>query len=167
MQCPACKSASPDDVRFCLHCGQYLGEPDETTRVYSSTHPKVEPAKSKRTILPAEWERVIDEYEEAKAEKAAGVSGLRVALIVFAVVLILCIGVIVGVNLVTEPQTQPVVKPATPMPARTPSPIIVNSVPAFSPENEASSSSPESKPSPVIEDRPTLLGSAELWSRPR
>src|SRR5260221_6412767 len=33
MQCPSCKSASPDNVRFCLHCGQYFGEPDETTWV--------------------------------------------------------------------------------------------------------------------------------------
>src|SRR5437867_178396 len=33
MQCPACNSASPDDARFCLRCGHYLGEPDEITRV--------------------------------------------------------------------------------------------------------------------------------------
>lgn len=39
MQCPACNSASPDDVRFCLHCGQYLGEPDEVTRVRNRPPP--------------------------------------------------------------------------------------------------------------------------------
>src|SRR5207237_2914427 len=33
MQCAACNSASPDDARFCLRCGHYLGEPDEITRV--------------------------------------------------------------------------------------------------------------------------------------
>ena len=33
MICPSCSSANPDDVRFCLHCGQYQGEPDETTFV--------------------------------------------------------------------------------------------------------------------------------------
>ena len=39
MQCPSCKSVSPDEVRFCLHCGQFLGEPDEATRVHSSRLP--------------------------------------------------------------------------------------------------------------------------------
>ncbi len=33
MQCPACNSASPDNVRFCLHCGQYVGEPTRAARV--------------------------------------------------------------------------------------------------------------------------------------
>src|SRR6266576_4017370 len=33
MICPSCKSALADELRYCLHCGHYLGEPDETTRV--------------------------------------------------------------------------------------------------------------------------------------
>lgn len=36
MICPACKSALADELRFCLHCGHYLGEPDEVTRVIPS-----------------------------------------------------------------------------------------------------------------------------------
>jgi hypothetical protein len=36
MVCPSCKSALADELRYCLHCGQYLGEPDETTRVIPS-----------------------------------------------------------------------------------------------------------------------------------
>jgi hypothetical protein len=33
MICPSCKSALADELRYCLHCGHYLGEPDETTQV--------------------------------------------------------------------------------------------------------------------------------------
>jgi hypothetical protein len=42
MICPSCRSANPDDVRFCLHCGHWLQEIDEeVTQVRSA--PRVVP----------------------------------------------------------------------------------------------------------------------------
>src|SRR6266576_1178978 len=49
MICPSCKSALADELRYCLHCGQYLGEPDETTRVIP---PRVVPKKQVNVAVP-------------------------------------------------------------------------------------------------------------------
>lgn len=39
MQCPSCHSAVTPDIRFCLQCGQFLGELDESTYVRARTPP--------------------------------------------------------------------------------------------------------------------------------
>lgn len=50
MICPACKSAVADDLRFCLHCGHYLGEPDEPTRVIP---PRAAPKTNTNVAVPS------------------------------------------------------------------------------------------------------------------
>lgn len=50
MICPACTSAVADDLRFCLHCGQYLGEPDEVTRVIP---PRAAPKTNTNVAVPS------------------------------------------------------------------------------------------------------------------
>lgn len=42
MQCPSCKSAVASDLRFCLHCGRYLGELEEKTHV-NPPRPQLDP----------------------------------------------------------------------------------------------------------------------------
>jgi len=54
MQCPSCKSACPDDVRFCLHCGQYFGELDETTWVQPPRTPAPTTVRADATIFPSD-----------------------------------------------------------------------------------------------------------------
>jgi hypothetical protein len=49
MQCPSCKSAVSSDLRFCLHCGRFLGEPEETTQVNA---PRPQPASTIRAATP-------------------------------------------------------------------------------------------------------------------
>lgn len=49
MQCPSCKSAVADDLRFCLHCGRFLGEPEETAQVST---PRPQPASTIRAAKP-------------------------------------------------------------------------------------------------------------------
>src|SRR2546421_9900224 len=69
MQCPSCKSASPDEVRFCLHCGHYLGEPDESTLI----RPSPVPSTSNRAD---EWQRVVDDYD-ATARSSRSVPSIQ------------------------------------------------------------------------------------------
>ena len=52
MLCPACNAASPDDVRFCLHCGQYLGEPDTPTMAHGVRPPPATTVRAQFTPYP-------------------------------------------------------------------------------------------------------------------
>ena len=41
MICPSCNSALADDLRFCLHCGRYVGKPEEATQVLHPLPPTI------------------------------------------------------------------------------------------------------------------------------
>src|SRR6266478_4941480 len=64
MQCPACKSASPDDVRFCLHCGQYLGELDETTHFRQPRNPPPTTIRSDHTLFAKDYAQHNDSVHD-------------------------------------------------------------------------------------------------------
>lgn len=53
MKCPSCNFVCPDDVRFCLECGRFLGEPEEATRV----RPRIVPPTTIRADFnPAQFQ---------------------------------------------------------------------------------------------------------------
>jgi hypothetical protein len=52
MQCPSCSSVIPDYQRFCLQCGQYLGEPDESTIVGKSANREPPPTTIRANFTP-------------------------------------------------------------------------------------------------------------------
>jgi hypothetical protein len=82
MICPSCKSSVADELRYCLHCGQYLGEPDETTRVIP---PRAVP-KTKVNVAVPRFETI----EKGREPWALGTG----ALVVGAVIVLILGGVI-------------------------------------------------------------------------
>jgi hypothetical protein len=139
VQCPACKSISPDDVRFCLHCGHYLGEPEEVTRVISP------PPRAQTTIRAPEWIPVTLSGDDERKNKK--LSGLQVAGIVLVAVLVLCAGIVIGVAIIADNEPTKSSRVAS---SATPTPIVINSVPAFAPT-----------PTPTIESKTLLLGPSQ------
>src|SRR5947199_9314123 len=77
MICPSCKSALADELRCCLHCGQDLGEPDETTRVIP---PRVNPKKQVSVAVPR-FETVEKGHEPWALGTGALVIGAVIVLI--------------------------------------------------------------------------------------
>jgi hypothetical protein len=71
LQCPSCRSAITEDLRFCLHCGQFLGEPDDVTRVHPREPPPTTvranytpqpprgPTFSYEPPVPRRWPKVV------------------------------------------------------------------------------------------------------------
>ncbi len=82
MICPSCKSALSDELRYCLHCGQYLGEPDETTRVIP---PRVAPKKNVDIPVPR-----FETIEKGREPWALGTG----ALVIGAVIVLILGGII-------------------------------------------------------------------------
>lgn len=117
MQCPSCKSASPDDVRFCLHCGQYFGEPDEATRVHARQAP---PTTIRAEFRPAEFASPPHQLARPRDWTTVYLLGL------IAVIALIGVGITIGMTLFSRemrphPQQQLSVI-ATPTPFRTPQP---------------------------------------------
>lgn len=96
MQCPSCKSASPDDVRFCLHCGQYLGEPDETTRVQPSRTPPPTTIRANATIFSNYDKRDSSSYEPPRPRRWP----VLVALSLLAGAVLMIVGGLIAVVLI-------------------------------------------------------------------
>ena len=142
MQCPACKSISPEDVRFCLHCGQYFGEPEDVTRVASPL------PRAQTTIRAPQWiPAPLSDGDQTNKKK---LSGLQLAGIVLVAAFVLCAGIVIGVAIVADngaPKKTPVVVVSTPTP-------IVNSLPAIS-RTPVPTSVETPTPPPSPRSRPT------------
>src|SRR5712692_8985382 len=94
MQCPSCNSLSPDDVRFCLHCGRFLGEPDDTTQVRT---PRTPPPSTIRTdFVP--FSPSTTAYERPRRRRWPGV----VALSVLAGIVLMVAGGLIAVSLIHD-----------------------------------------------------------------
>ncbi len=121
MICPACKSAVADELRFCLHCGQYLGEPDETTRVIP---PRVVPNTKVNVAVPR-----FETVEKGREPWALGTGAL-----VIGAVIVLILGGLITLALIewgsqsteTRNTNRPIalntVSPTRPTPTPTPIP---------------------------------------------
>jgi hypothetical protein len=89
MICPACKAAVADDLRYCLHCGQYLGEPDETTRVIPR---RAAPKKNINVAVPH-----FETIEKGREPWALGTGAL-----VIGGVIIFTLGVVIALALIGQ-----------------------------------------------------------------
>ena len=132
MICPACKSAVADDLRFCLHCGQYLGEPEETTRVIP---PRAAPKTNINVAVPS-----FATIEKGREPWALGTGAL-----VIGAAIIFILGVVIALVILgmrgESTQTANTDRPAalsttpprvsTPTPNPTPPTIIVTPQPAL------------------------------------
>jgi len=100
MQCPSCKSACPDDVRFCLHCGQYLGEPDETTWVQPPRTPRPTTVSVDATIFSSQGVRKSDtaSYESPRSRNWPVI----VALSLLAAIVLMIIGGLIASALIQK-----------------------------------------------------------------
>lgn len=90
MQCPSCKSAVASDLRFCLHCGRFLGEPEETTQVRT---PRPQPASTIRAAIP-----LVPAFETI--EKPRGRWPFRIGVALIAVLLLVIAGGLIAVALI-------------------------------------------------------------------
>src|ERR1051325_8975819 len=148
MICPACKSAVADDLRFCLHCGHYLGEPDETTRVIP---PRVVPKKNVNIPVPR-----FETIDKGREPWALGTG----ALVIGAVIVLILGGVITLVFIEWGSQPSPIrttnrpIASYAPSPTRapTPAPTPITTQPtiANTPQGQASFEQP-SPPTPLRE----------------
>ena len=96
MQCPSCKSACPDDVRFCLHCGQYFGELDETTRVLPRSTPPPTRIPANGTIFSNYDKLDSSSYERPQQRRWP----IVVALSLLAGIILMIIGGLIAVALI-------------------------------------------------------------------
>jgi hypothetical protein len=90
MQCPSCKSAVAADLRFCLHCGRFLGEPEETTQVST---PRPQPASTIRAATP-----FVPAFETVDKPRRSRRFGIGVILV--AGILLLVIGGLIAAVLI-------------------------------------------------------------------
>jgi hypothetical protein len=144
MICPSCKSAIADELRYCLHCGQYLGEPDETTRVIP---PRVVP-KTKVNVAVPRFETV----EQGREPWALGTGAL-----VIGAVIVLILGGVITLALIewgsqpteTRNTNRPIalstVSPTRP-PTPTPTPIPMQPTIAVTPQEQSSFEQPPPPP---------------------
>ena len=98
MQCPACKSASPDDVRFCLHCGQFFGEPNDTTLVRPQKRVPPATTVAANSTLFADYQpsHFESDYERPRKRQWP----LVVALAMLAAIVLMVIGGVIAVALI-------------------------------------------------------------------
>ena len=127
MQCPACHSACPDDVRFCLHCGQFLGEPnDNPTQARTPRVPPPTTVAANSTLFanhtPVEFE---SDYEPPRKRRWAVVVALAVL-----IGIALVVGTAIAFELISRsaedrarPEAARIPTP-TPLPSPTPKPTI-------------------------------------------
>ena len=115
MQCPACKSACPDDVRFCLHCGQYLGELDTPTLVHPQPN---KPISTSGSLFGS-----ASDYEPPKRRRWP----LIVALSVLAGIVLMVVGGVIALELSQRagesPRNNQEIARATPASAVRPTPF--------------------------------------------
>ena len=81
MQCPSCKSAVASDLRFCLHCGRFLGEPEETAQVRT---PRPQPASTIRAAAP--FVPAFETVDQPRRSWRFGIGGILVAGILLLIV---------------------------------------------------------------------------------
>ncbi len=153
MICPSCKSALADELRYCLHCGHYLGEPDETTRVI----PQRFVPKAKVNVAVPSF-KTIDKGREPWALGTG-------ALVIGAVIVLILGGVITLVFMEWGSQpsetrnTNRPIASYTPSPTRppTPAPTPITTQPAI--VNTPQGQSSFEQPSPPIPLRETIVDS--------
>lgn len=80
MQCPSCNASLPSDLRYCLQCGQYLGELSETTWVRP---PQVQPTSK----IPAD--KFVPKFESIEPQERHWSFGIGTIVLVGACLLII------------------------------------------------------------------------------
>ena len=148
MICPACKSAVADDLRFCLHCGQYLGEPDEITRIIP---PRAAPKTNINVAVPS-----FATIEKGREPWALGTGALVIG---GAIIFILGVVVAVAIIGIRSDSTQ---TPNTNRPVATnatPSPRISPATPTSTQPTIIATPQPSFEPSTPLPTRETVIDS--------